>query len=102
MCRDGTRRCGCTMWDVLARRARAVMITHLMPTGVRDNAAAESAGRRNWAGNYAYAAPSLHVPGTIADVQRIVAESRFVKALGTRHSFNAIADSPGAQISLER
>jgi xylitol oxidase len=75
------------------------MITHHVRIGAQDDVAA---GRRNWAGNYAYGAASLHVPDTVADVQRIVKESRFVKALGTRHSFNAIADSTGVQISLER
>ena len=32
----------------------------------------------------------------------IVARSEKMRALGTRHSFNAIADTPGDQVSLER
>ena len=58
--------------------------------------------RRNWAGNYTYGAARLHFPKTVADVQELVAGCRTVKALGSRHSFNDIADSPEDLISLER
>jgi xylitol oxidase len=70
-----------------------------MPPGAANDLAEP---RRNWAGNCIYRAPTLRVPENVAQVQQIVSESRRVKALGTRHSFNAIADSPGVQISLER
>jgi xylitol oxidase len=56
---------------------------------------------RNWAGNYEYAAARLHRPTSVEEVQEIVARARRVKALGTRHSFNAIADSDEDQISTE-
>ncbi len=58
--------------------------------------------RRNWAGNYTYGAARVHRPATIAQVQEIVAGCRKVRALGSRHSFNAIADTPGDLLSLER
>ncbi len=58
--------------------------------------------RRNWAGNYTYRAAKVHRPETLAQVQELVASRRRVKALGSRHSFNAIADSPEDVISLER
>jgi alditol oxidase len=58
--------------------------------------------RRNWAGNYRYRASHVHRPTTLAQVQELVASSRKMRALGARHSFNAIADSPGDQISLEQ
>jgi xylitol oxidase len=55
----------------------------------------------NWAGNLAYSADSIHHPTSVAEVQQLVARLPRVKALGTRHSFNTIADSPGgALISL--
>jgi xylitol oxidase len=44
----------------------------------------------NWAGNYEYRA---HRPATLEQVQEIVAAARQVRVLGSRHSFNAIADS---------
>jgi alditol oxidase len=58
-------------------------------------------GLANWAGNLAYSAGSVHSPTSVAEVQELVARLPRVKALGTRHSFNTIADSPGgALISL--
>jgi alditol oxidase len=55
----------------------------------------------NWAGNLAYRADSVHYPTSVVEVQELVARLPRVKALGTRHSFNTIADSPGgALISL--
>ncbi len=58
--------------------------------------------QQNWAGNYIYGAARLHYPKTVADVQELVATCRTVKALGSRHSFNDIADSREDLISLER
>jgi len=55
----------------------------------------------NWAGNYQYAASSLYRPKSIAEIQAIIRNSSKIKALGSRHSFNDIADSPGVQISTE-
>lgn len=56
----------------------------------------------NWAGNYFYRAAQIHQPERLEQVQELVAHSRRIRALGTRHSFNDIADSPGDLISLER
>jgi xylitol oxidase len=57
---------------------------------------------QNWAGNYTYSAARLHYPKTIAQVQEVVARAQKLRVLGSRHSFNAIADSPEDMISLER
>jgi xylitol oxidase len=55
----------------------------------------------NWAGNLAYRAASVHSPTSVAELQDLVGRLPRVRALGTRHSFNTIADSPGgALISL--
>ena len=48
---------------------------------------------RNWAGNYTYRAQKLHRPSTIEQVQEIIANAPRVRILGSRHSFNDIADS---------
>jgi xylitol oxidase len=56
--------------------------------------------RTNWAGNVAFGAAKLHHPTSIDEVQRIVASSERVRALGSGHSFNPIADTVGDQISL--
>jgi alditol oxidase len=49
--------------------------------------------RSNWAGNYTYRAKKLHRPSTVERVQEIVASTPGVRVLGSRHSFNDIADS---------
>jgi alditol oxidase len=56
----------------------------------------------NWARNLTYTAATLHQPETVEQVQSIVSRSARVKALGSRHSFNHIADSSGDLISLDR
>ena len=48
---------------------------------------------KNWAGNYAYRAERLHRPATVEQVQEIIAGAPSVRVLGSRHSFNDIADS---------
>ena len=47
----------------------------------------------NWAGNYTYRAARLHRPSTLEAVQEIVAAAPRVRVIGSRHSFNGIADS---------
>ncbi|MBA3425091.1 MAG: FAD-binding protein [Rubrobacter sp.] len=48
---------------------------------------------KNWAGNHTYRAEKLHRPSTIEQVREIVANAPGVRVLGSRHSFNDIADS---------
>jgi xylitol oxidase len=55
----------------------------------------------NWAGNYLYRASTLQRPSSLEQVQEFVAAAQQLKALGSRHSFNDVADSPGEQLSLE-
>lgn len=54
----------------------------------------------NWAEHVAFGALSTHSPVSVAEVQQIVRQSTKVRAIGARHSFNAIGDTPGALISL--
>ena len=56
--------------------------------------------RTNWAGNIAFEAPDLYRPASAGELRTAVARARQVRVLGTGHSFNDIADSPGAQVSL--
>jgi xylitol oxidase len=60
------------------------------------------ATRTNWSGNYTYRAPKLVTPTSIEEVQAVVKHATKLRALGTRHSFNAIADSTVEQISLQQ
>ncbi len=57
--------------------------------------------RTNWSGNYQFSASRLHLPKTLAGVQQVVKSCSHLRALGSRHSFNGIADSREDQISLE-
>ncbi len=61
----------------------------------------QSVPRTNWAGNLTYSARRLDAPKTVDEIQDLVKTRAPLKALGARHSFNAIADSTGDQISLE-
>jgi xylitol oxidase len=61
---------------------------------------AQSTPRTNWAGNYTYSAPNLLEPRTVDEVQAAVRNHPHLRALGSRHSFNGIADSTDNQISL--
>ncbi|HWF79077.1 MAG TPA: FAD-binding protein [Streptosporangiaceae bacterium] len=56
----------------------------------------------NWAGNVSFGAARFHQPDSVAELRRIVALSSRVRALGTGHSFNLIADTTGSLISLAR
>jgi xylitol oxidase len=56
--------------------------------------------RTNWAGNYTFQAEELRPAGSVAEAQEIVAAARKVRVLGTGHSFNAVADTEGIQLSL--
>ena len=56
----------------------------------------------NWAGNRVYAASRLHEPTSIGQLQEIVRGTRSLRVLGSRHSFNDIADTTGELVSLAR
>ena len=56
--------------------------------------------RTNWAGNITFGAPEEYRPASAGELRTVVARARQVRALGTGHSFNDMADSPGAQVSL--
>lgn len=57
--------------------------------------------RLNWAGNYEFQASTMEHPTSLPDLQRAVAQAVRVSALGSRHSFNDIADTPGTLVSLD-
>lgn len=56
--------------------------------------------RENWAGNITYSTGNVHIPATIDEVRDVVKKCDKLRALGSRHSFNRIADSTQNQISL--
>jgi xylitol oxidase len=56
----------------------------------------------SWAGTQVYGAERLVFPETVAELQALVRETAHVRALGTRHSFNDIADTDGTLVSVQR
>jgi xylitol oxidase len=60
----------------------------------------QPAPRENWAGNITYSTDHVHAPASVEEVRAVVKSCSKLRALGTRHSFNTIADSTANQISL--
>ena len=56
----------------------------------------------NWARNIAFSAHDFHQPTSVAQLQEVVAAGRRVRALGTGHSFNRLADTTGDLVSVAR
>jgi len=59
-----------------------------------------TARETNWAGNIVYRAARVARPRSVSEAQELVAANSQVRAVGTGHSFNRIADTPGVLISL--
>ncbi len=57
---------------------------------------------RNWAGNQAYRSRRFFEPESVEELAEIVRGSESIRALGTRHSFNQLADTTGDHVSLAR
>ncbi|MBB4909790.1 D-arabinono-1,4-lactone oxidase [Actinophytocola algeriensis] len=56
---------------------------------------------QNWAGNIAYQAREVARPRSVDALRQLVADRDRVRALGSRHSFNDLADGQGTLVSLE-
>ena len=55
---------------------------------------------RNWAGNVTFGAARWHSPTTVDEVMAVVGCADRVRVVGSRHSFNDIADTDGDLVSL--
>jgi xylitol oxidase len=64
-----------------------------MPAETKD-------ARLNWAGNLEYAAEEFYQPASIEALQELVRAADKIRALGTTHCFNTIADSRYNQASV--
>ncbi|MGH9162102.1 MAG: FAD-binding protein, partial [Vicinamibacteraceae bacterium] len=67
----------------------------------RERVSAQGSTERNWAGNIEYGTARIHAPKALDEVREVVKRCRRLRALGTRHSFNRIADSSENLISLQ-
>lgn len=57
---------------------------------------------RNWAGNVVFGVDRVHAPASVEELQALVSGARRVRALGTGHSFNDVADTAGVLVSVAR
>lgn len=57
-------------------------------------------GLLNWAGNVAFRAAEVRRPASLDAVRALIARSPKVRALGSAHSFNEIADTDGVLLSV--
>ncbi len=55
---------------------------------------------RNWSGHVEFAATSWIEPTTLSDLQSAVATTDRIRAVGTTHSFNDLADTDGMHVSV--
>ncbi|MDQ1085173.1 MULTISPECIES: D-arabinono-1,4-lactone oxidase [Microbacterium] len=55
-----------------------------------------------WSGNHRYHAIEVLLPGDLDELAEVVASARTLRVQATRHTFNDIADSDAALVSLER
>ncbi|MEU1126623.1 FAD-binding protein [Streptomyces sp. NPDC005899] len=66
-----------------------------------DHSGSVPSGRRtNWAGNIVFGAQRLRTPASVAELRELVAAGTAVRALGTGHSFNTVADTHGDLVSV--
>lgn len=56
---------------------------------------------RNWAGNTVFGARDVRRPSSVEELRHIVAGSGRVRALGSGHSFNRVADTSGDLVRLD-
>jgi xylitol oxidase len=54
----------------------------------------------NWAGNITFGAARVHRPGSLDELQSVVAASDRVRALGSGHSFSPVADTTADLVSV--
>ena len=55
-----------------------------------------------WAGSYVFGAARFVHPGSLDELQEVVAGASRVRALGSRHSFTDVADTDGTLVCLDR
>ncbi|WP_194776942.1 D-arabinono-1,4-lactone oxidase [Pararhodonellum marinum] len=55
----------------------------------------------NWAGNLVYGTDKVSYPEQLAEIQKIIRKQPKLKALGTRHCFNTIADSQHFLLAMQ-
>ena len=55
---------------------------------------------KNWSNTYEYTAPRVEAPESVDELRRLVAGAERIRPLGSRHSFNGLADTPGTLVDM--
>lgn len=71
-------------------------------TAPESQAATSPEKLTNWAGNLEYSTSKVAYPETVEQVQAAVKQADKLRALGTQHCFNKIADSPHQLLSAKK
>jgi xylitol oxidase len=79
----------------------SVIISDMIACKPSQKSATMNEHLTNWAGNLTYRTGNVHYPKTMKEVQEVVKRCNKIRALGSRHSFNTIADSTANQLSLQ-
>jgi xylitol oxidase len=85
----------------LFSRSRTTSAHERTPAQAATDAQTDAQRLTNWSGNLTYSTGRVSYPRSAEDVVSLVTQHARLKALGTRHCFNTIADSPDHLISLK-
>jgi alditol oxidase len=80
----------------------STLMTGAALTNISCGESKPASSLRNWAGNLTYGTASVFEPKTAEEVQEIVKKTPRLRALGTRHCFNQIADSHDNLVSTRK
>jgi xylitol oxidase len=85
----------------MKRKTFIQLSTTLMATPLLSSLESWAAQPRlkNWAGNLTYSTDNVQYPKSVAEVQQLIKKLPKLRALGTRHCFNTIADSKDDLVS---
>jgi xylitol oxidase len=85
----------------MKRKTFIQLSTTLMATPIlsKFDSLAAQPRLKNWAGNLTYSTDHVQYPKSVAEVQQLVKKLPKLRALGTRHCFNTIADSKDDLVS---
>ena len=67
---------------------------------VQDEAVVDVERELNWAGTYGYLAERIVRVASVDEARDLVTSGARIRPLGTRHSFNDVADGPGLLVDL--
>ena len=81
--------------------ATGTVLSPLMSCTPSGNSDEPATPLTNWAGNLTYSTGNVHYPTSTEQIQQIIRSAPGLRGLGSRHSFNKIADSKQTLVSLK-